>query len=87
MDIARLIVSDQRLPIPEDSRGYVLALGGAGILDGKFAEGFSKIAGFRNILVHMYLDIDYGKVVEKLGRLKDFDTFARGVAGYYEMKS
>lgn len=87
LDIARLVVSDQRLPIPEESREYILALGKAGILEGVFAEKFSKIAGFRNILVHMYLDIDYGEVAEKINReLGDFEKFSQQIAKFYELK-
>ena len=87
LDIARLIVADQRLGIPEDSKGYILALGKAEILDDDFAVPFSKIAGFRNILVHMYLDIDYKEVADKVNnRLGDFEIFARSIAKYYEFK-
>lgn len=85
LDIARLVVTDQRLPIPEDSRGYVLALGKAGILEQEFAQEFSKIAGLRNILVHMYLDIDYGEVADKINReLGDFEKFSQQIAKFYE---
>jgi uncharacterized protein YutE (UPF0331/DUF86 family) len=87
LDIARLIVADQRLGIPEDSKGYILVLGKAGILDADFANTFASIAGFRNILVHMYLDIDYGQVVDKINnRLGDFEIFSKSIAKYYEFK-
>lgn len=87
LDIARLVVTDQRLPIPENSRGYILALEKAGVLDKEFAEEFSKIAGFRNILVHMYLDIDYGQVADKINnKLGDFERFSQEVARFYELK-
>lgn len=86
LDIARLVVTDQRLGIPENSRGYILVLGKANIIDKEFAEKFAGIAGFRNILVHIYLDIDYGEVADKLGRLGDFERFAGEVAKFYELK-
>lgn len=86
LDISRLIVTDQRLKIPEDSKGYILALGEAEVLDKEFAQEFSKIAGFRNILVHMYLDIDYAQVADKVNnRLGDFEKFSQQVAKYYEI--
>jgi len=88
LDISRLIVSDQRLKIPEDSKGYILALGEAGILDKDFAQEFSKIAGFRNILVHMYLDIDYAEVADKVNnKLDDFTKFSTQIAKYYEVQN
>lgn len=87
LDISRLVVTDQRLKIPEDSKGYILVLGGVGILDKDFAEEFSKIAGFRNILVHMYLDIDYSEVADKVNNeLGDFERFSQQVAKFYELR-
>lgn len=86
LDISRLVVTDQQLPVPENSKGYILALAKAGILEQVFAEKFAKIAGFRNILVHMYLDIDYGVVAENLDSLEDFNIFARSIAQYYELR-
>ena len=84
LDISRLIVSDQRLPVPEDSKGYILALGKAGILDLAFAKSFAPIAGFRNIFVHMYLDINYAEVADKINnRLGDFEIFSKSIAKYY----
>lgn len=69
------------------SVGYIIALGEAKILDKDFAEEFSKIAGFRNILVHMYLDIDYGEVADKVNnKLGDFEKFSQQVAKFYELK-
>ena len=53
IDISKLVVTDQRLPIPEKTSGYILALGKAGIIDFGFANEFSKAAGFRNILVNV----------------------------------
>ena len=88
LDISRLVVTDQRLKIPEDSKGYISALGKAGILEEKFAEEFSKIAGFRNILVHMYLDIDYGEVADKINnKLGDFEKFSQQIAKFYELRA
>ncbi|MBI5358073.1 DUF86 domain-containing protein [Candidatus Amesbacteria bacterium] len=85
LDISRLIVSDLRLPVPENSKGYILALGKAGILEADFAMSFAPIAGFRNILVHMYLNIDYGEVADKINnRLEDFEIFSKSIAKYYE---
>lgn len=46
---------------------------------------FSGIAGFRNILVHNYMDIDYDEVADKVNnRLGDFEVFAKSVAQYLQ---
>jgi len=39
------------------------------------------MAGFRNLLVHDYLKIDYEKMADKVNnRLGDFEIFAKSVA-------
>lgn len=86
LDVSRMMVSDQRYKIPEDSKGYILRLGEEGVLDAEFSKGFAGMAGFRNILVHDYLNIDYKEVADKLNRLGDFERFASEVAKYYELK-
>jgi len=87
LDIARLVNTDQRLPVAEDYKGYIVSLGKANILPAEFATEFSKIAGFRNILAHDYLDIDPKQIVDKINNhLVDFDTFIRSIAQFYELK-
>ena len=83
VDIAELLIIDQRLPTPEKASEAITILGDAKILDSEFAKEFSGIAGFRNILAHDYLKIDYDKVADKLNNhLDDFDTFSRQVAQF-----
>ena len=49
----------------------------AHVLPPAFAERFRGIAGFRNVLVHGYLDVDLDRVAGMLtGRLDDFEQFA-----------
>jgi len=56
-----------------------------GILPAAFAARFRGIAGFRNVLVHGYLDVDLGIVAEMLTtRLDDFREFARHVDAFLE---
>ena len=51
-----------------------------GILPADFGNRFSSIAGFRNILVHNYLDVDLDAVIGMLREhLADFEVFARHV--------
>ena len=52
----------------------------ANILPPSFGERFRRIAGFRNVLVHGYLDVDLDLVAEILSeRLDDFEDFVRHV--------
>lgn len=53
------------------------------VLPGDFARRFRAIAGFRNVLVHGYLEVDPGLVHRILNeRLGDFEEFARHVEAH-----
>jgi len=48
-----------------------------GILDADFAQRFRAVAGFRNLLVHGYLEVDLARLHKLLNeRLDDFVAFA-----------
>jgi uncharacterized protein YutE (UPF0331/DUF86 family) len=84
VDIAELIISDQRLPAPKTAREAIEILGERGILEKKFAAEFAPAVGFRNILIHDYLKIDYNQVADKINNhLGDFEKFAQQVAKFY----
>ena len=56
-----------------------------GVLPGEFVRRFRGIAGFRNVLVHGYLEIDLDLVVRVLHeRLGDFEEFASYVERFLE---
>ncbi len=53
------------------------------VLPRDFARQFRSVAGFRNVLVHGYLEVDSGLVHRILNqRLDDFSAFARHVEAY-----
>ena len=88
IDIGEMIISKEGFERPSDYRSVILVLGNHEILPKEFAEEFSFAAGFRNILVHMYeevdLDILHSFLTEKLG---DFDKFARYIAEYVDNRN
>lgn len=69
-----------------DAADYATAidrLAELGVVPMEFAVRFRPVAGFRNILVHGYLDVDVGRLHEILNRrLEDFSEFARHVWVY-----
>ena len=71
-----------------DSVDYATAidrLATVGVLSPEFAARFRAIAGFRNVLVHGYLEIDLALVHRMLAeRLPDFAEFARSIERYLE---
>jgi len=50
-----------------------------GVLSASVAERLKGLAGFRNVLVHDYTDIDLARVRAALDRLDDFDAFVADV--------
>lgn len=87
IDIAEMIISYENLKRPESYKDVILILGKEGIIPEKFAEKFSNAAGLRNILVHMYANIDINELYININRnLADFDKFAKYIAIYLDNK-
>ena len=67
----------------EDYAGVIVGLGTAGILPVDFSERIKPMAGFRNLLVHEYAELDLREVHRILrDQLTDFETFGRYVEAY-----
>jgi uncharacterized protein YutE (UPF0331/DUF86 family) len=83
LDIGEIIISMKDLEKPEDYKDIMEILGKAKILPRDFAKEFAPTAGFRNILVHKYTDVDTDELYEHLKHdLKDFDFFAECIAKF-----
>jgi len=82
LDIGEIIISAEAFEKPEDYKSVIITLGNHNILPIEFAKEFALIAGFRNILVHLYEDIDLEKLIEFLNNLDDFDKFSKYIAQY-----
>lgn len=78
LDICSMIISKEDLKKPEEYREMILALGQAGILEEEFAEDFSQVAGFRNILVHQYAEVDLETVYQFLQKRKAQPSTRKG---------
>jgi uncharacterized protein YutE (UPF0331/DUF86 family) len=76
LDVGSHIVSDERLGEPETSRDVFRLLGRTGIVPADLLDRLEQMAGFRNVVVHLYQDVDLGivrDVVENhLGDLLEF---------------
>jgi uncharacterized protein YutE (UPF0331/DUF86 family) len=67
LDAASHIVSDEALGEPQTNRQLFDLLAKAGWIDADLATQLSRMAGFRNVLVHGYADVDLA-VVEDIVR-------------------
>lgn len=85
LDIANLLNAEFRFRPANDAKESIIILGEEGVLKKEFANQFASMAGFRNILVHDYIAIDYAKVADYLNnRLGDFEIFIKAAASYLE---
>ena len=84
LDIATHVAASAGRDVP-DYATAIDHLAEMGILPAGFAAGFRGVAGFRNVIVHGYLDIDLAVVHSLLNeRLDDFAEFARRVSRYLD---
>jgi len=81
LDVGSHIVSDDRLGEPDTSRDVFRLLERAGIVTADLGGRLEQMAGFRNVVVHLYQEVDLGivrDVVENhLGDLLQFATVIR----------
>jgi uncharacterized protein YutE (UPF0331/DUF86 family) len=86
LDVSAHILAAIGGPVPDDYASLLLELGKRRVLPSEFAARVSPMAGFRNILVHRYLDVDLREVYAVLeNRLDDFRAFAHHVIGFLEV--
>lgn len=86
IDIANRIISLEGMEKPSDYYGALIQLGMNGILPLEFAKHLAPMAGFRNILVHGYMEIDWNQVHSNLQRLEDLREFAGFVRAWLEAR-
>jgi uncharacterized protein YutE (UPF0331/DUF86 family) len=75
-------VSARRLRIvPEDYAGCFGALQEAGIIPADLSERLQRMGRFRNLLVHVYWTVDYGRVFDVIEHnLNDLRLFSQAMA-------
>lgn len=88
LDIGEIIISTEGFEKPEDYKSVILILGKHGIMPKDFASKFALAASFRNILVHMYEEVDIDILYDYLhNKLDDFDRFTKYVIEYMEKRN
>ena len=84
LDIATHIAAGRGRDVP-DYASAIDELGRLGVLTHGFARQFRNVAGFRNVLVHGYLDVDLGVLHALLhDGLRDFESFAAHIEAYLD---
>jgi len=82
LDVASHIVSEDRLGEPESNRELFDLLVRAGRLPPSLATTLRDMAGFRNVIVHGYQDVDLGVLEDVLANhLDDLLSFVGAMRG------
>ena len=87
LDICHRIISIEKALKPADYHEAFLRMGELGVLPPEFARKLSPIAGFRNILVHEYLGIDWNEVYSNLQQAGDLVQFAGYIRQWMKSRS
>lgn len=89
LDISNHLITSMNLEIPrKENKEAVLVLGKEKIIPYEFAKKLTKMIGFRNILVHHYIDVErhntYLNIQDNLG---DFAEFAKFIEEFLQKHS
>ncbi|MDX1578988.1 MAG: HepT-like ribonuclease domain-containing protein [Gemmatimonadota bacterium] len=68
----------------EDYTGAVRSLAGVEGFPERLVESLARLPGFRNVLLHEYVELDLGVVLRALGELEPVEDFIECVAAYIE---
>lgn len=79
--IGQHVIAAERLPVADDYASVFVILGDAGVIPADLVGPGQAMARFRNVLVHLYEEVDDDRVRRVLADdLSDLDRFARAIA-------
>ena len=85
LDLTHHVISDQGYRQPSSYRDAIEVLREEGLLVDDLAGRLKEWMGFRNVLVHFYLNVDHGRSYDAIrDDLGDLDAFARQMAQLLE---
>jgi uncharacterized protein YutE (UPF0331/DUF86 family) len=83
LDIGSVLLAEVSPNVPANYTDVFLQLAEVGVLPPDFAQKIVGMAKFRNVLVHLYLEVDLQKVYYYLQNdLEDFESYMRYVSEY-----
>jgi uncharacterized protein YutE (UPF0331/DUF86 family) len=87
LDICNRIISIENALKPVDYHEAFVRMSELGVLPPEFARKLAPIAGFRNILVHEYLGLDWNEVYSNLQNIDDLVQFAGYIREWLKARS
>lgn len=85
INMANHLIASERLRAPRDYKDTFAVLNEAGIVPAECARTMRELAGLRNLLVHLYWEVDDRMVYEGIRTdLADFETFVRYIMAHLD---
>jgi len=84
LDVARFVIAAEDWESPSSYREAASILARHGVLSPREARLLAGLAGLRNVIVHMYADVDYERLLEALDILPLIEGLMERLLGYLE---
>lgn len=82
VDVAHHFSSSEGWGPADTNAESVRELGRRGVINEELADSLARAVGFRNVLVHRYVEVDDGIVIATLDRLDEFERFVAEVSAW-----
>lgn len=82
IDVAQHIASAERWEAPDSNGEAIRLLARHDVIDPELAASVAAAVGFRNVLVHRYIEVDDTRVLDALDELGDLDAFVTQVSAW-----
>jgi uncharacterized protein YutE (UPF0331/DUF86 family) len=87
ISIAEQVIASLSLPTPQSGREALSTLADAAVLTHDLAKALGQAVGFRNIIVHQYMNIDYDLVYEALqSDLGDLNIYLAAISAFLQQQ-
>jgi uncharacterized protein YutE (UPF0331/DUF86 family) len=80
VNVAQHLCASEGWGPPKDNADSLRVLARHDVLGAQLADGLAHAVGFRNLLVHQYVDVDDDRVVGYLDHLTDMSAFVASVS-------
>lgn len=84
IDVAQHVCASETWGPPASNADAVRILARHGVIDEELGVTVAAAVGFRNVLVHLYTDVDDKRVVAHLDHLGELERFVAEVAGWVQ---
>lgn len=75
INAAHHIGAAEGFEVPSTNADSIRILARRGLLDHELAESIAAAVGFRNVLVHQYLTVDDGIVIQQIAHARDLNRY------------